>query len=77
MFYTLNDRVPVLEGSGHFVADNASVIGSVRLSDKASVWFNVVIRGDNELITIGEQSNVQDGAVLHTDPGSPLTSAVV
>jgi carbonic anhydrase/acetyltransferase-like protein (isoleucine patch superfamily) len=72
MFYTLNDRVPVLEGSGHFVADNASVIGSVRLSDKASVWFNVVIRGDNELIKIGEQSNVQDGAVLHTDPGLPL-----
>lgn len=72
MFYKLNDRVPVLEGSGHFVADNASVIGSVRLSDKASVWFNVVIRGDNELITIGEKSNVQDGAVLHTDPGLPL-----
>lgn len=72
MFYKLNDRVPALEGSGHFVADNASVIGSVRLLDKASVWFNVVIRGDNELITIGEQSNVQDGAVLHTDPGLPL-----
>ncbi|EAZ96994.1 gamma carbonic anhydrase family protein, partial [Marinobacter sp. ELB17] len=72
MFYKLNDRVPVLEGSGHFVADNASVIGSVRLLDKTSVWFNVVIRGDNELITIGEQSNVQDGAVLHTDPGLPL-----
>lgn len=72
MFYKLNDRVPALEGSGHFVADNASVIGSVRLLDKASVWFNVVIRGDNELITIGEQSNVQDSAVLHTDPGLPL-----
>jgi len=72
MFYKLNDRIPVLEGSGHFVADNASVIGNVRVLDKASVWFNVVIRGDNEMITIGEQSNVQDGAVLHTDPGLPL-----
>ena len=72
MFYKLNDRVPELEGSGHFIADNASVIGSVRVLDKASVWFNVVIRGDNALITIGEQSNVQDGAVLHTDPELPL-----
>ncbi|KPP97130.1 gamma carbonic anhydrase family protein [Marinobacter sp. HL-58] len=73
MFYELGDRKPELEGDGHFVADNASVIGSVKLMDKASVWFNVVIRGDNELITVGPESNVQDGSVLHTDPGLPLT----
>ena len=73
MFYELGERKPELAGDGHFVADNSSVIGHVRLMDQASVWFNVVIRGDNELITIGPQSNVQDGSVLHTDPGYPLT----
>ncbi len=73
MFYELDSRKPVLEGSDQFVADNATIIGSVRLMDKSSVWFNVVIRGDNELITIGPESNVQDGSVLHTDPGIPLT----
>ncbi len=73
MFYQLETRIPELSGEGQFVADNASVIGSVRLMDKSSVWFNVVIRGDNELITIGPESNVQDGSVLHTDPGIPLT----
>lgn len=72
MFYKLKDRVPALAGNGHFIADNATVIGSVLLHDKASVWFNVVIRGDNELITVGAESNVQDGAVLHTDLGCPL-----
>lgn len=73
MFYELGDRVPELVGENQFVAENASIIGSVRLMDQASVWFNVVIRGDNELITIGPESNVQDGSVLHTDPGIPLT----
>ena len=73
MIYRLGDREPEIVGDGHFVADNASVIGNVRLQDKSSVWFNAVLRGDNELITIGERSNVQDGSVLHTDPGMPLT----
>lgn len=73
MFYELDDRTPELQGEGQFVADNATIIGSVRLMEKASVWFNVVIRGDNELITIGPETNVQDGSVLHTDPGIPLT----
>lgn len=73
MFYELGDRKPELEGSGQFVADNATVVGSVKLMNKSSVWFNVVIRGDNELITVGPESNVQDGSVLHTDPGMPLT----
>ncbi|WP_416637470.1 gamma carbonic anhydrase family protein [Pseudomonas sp. OHS18] len=56
-----------------WIAPNATVIGNVRLDEGASVWFGAVLRGDNELIHIGENSNVQDGAVLHTDPGSPLT----
>lgn len=57
----------------YWVADNATVVGRVKLETDASVWFNAVLRGDNELITVGEGSNVQDGAVLHTDPGFPLT----
>lgn len=56
-----------------WVAPNAVLIGKVRLQAGASVWFNAVLRGDNELIHIGENSNVQDGTVMHTDMGSPLT----
>lgn len=73
MMYSIETRTPELNGDGHFVADNATIIGSVRLQARSSVWFNVVIRGDNDWIEIGEDSNVQDGAVLHTDPGIPLT----
>lgn len=65
------DRVETAEGS--WIADSAVVIGKVRLEKDASVWFNAVLRGDNELILIGENSNVQDGAIMHTDPGAPLT----
>ncbi len=72
MIYTLGDRAPVFEGSGHFIADNATVIGSVRLGAEASVWFNCVLRGDNDWIEIGARSNIQDGSVLHTDPGLKL-----
>ena len=56
----------------YWVADSAVVLGKVLLQQDASVWFNAVLRGDNELITVGVGSNVQDGAVLHTDPGYPL-----
>jgi len=73
VIYTLGERVPVLEGNGHFIADNATVIGNVCLKAESSVWFNCVLRGDNELIELGERSNIQDGCVLHTDPGYPLT----
>lgn len=60
-------------GEGNFwVAPNAVVLGKVEICTDASVWFGAVIRGDNELIRIGARSNVQDGAVLHTDPGFPL-----
>jgi carbonic anhydrase/acetyltransferase-like protein (isoleucine patch superfamily) len=70
---SLGDRNPVFEGTQHFVAENATIIGSVILKHGASVWFNAVVRGDNDLIEIGRNSNVQDGAVLHTDPGIRLT----
>ncbi len=73
MIFELGERRPVLEGSGHFIAENATVIGSVRLNSEASVWFNCVLRGDNDWIEIGERSNVQDGSVLHTDPGLKLS----
>jgi carbonic anhydrase/acetyltransferase-like protein (isoleucine patch superfamily) len=72
MLYQLGKRKHVIEGA-HFIADSASIIGSVILKENASIWFNCVIRGDNDVITIGENSNVQDGAVLHTDPGFKLT----
>lgn len=72
MIYTLEDRAVKLLGDEYFIAENATVIGSVEIHDRASVWFNVVVRGDCDLISIGEGSNVQDGAVLHTDPGFEL-----
>jgi len=72
VIYTLGDRAPEFEGAGHFVADSASIIGSVRLKDKASIWFNCVLRGDNDWLVVGERSNIQDGSVLHADPGIKL-----
>ena len=72
--YALEGVAPELpEDGAYWIAPSASVIGKVKLEHFASVWFGAVIRGDNELITIGESSNIQDGAVLHTDPGLPLT----
>lgn len=72
--YAIGDAKPILPPEGEYwIAPNAQVMGSVKLEKNASVWFGAVLRGDNELITIGENSNVQDGSVLHTDPGSPLT----
>lgn len=71
--YRLADDAPELPGEGRFfVAPGARLIGRVRLGDMASVWFNAVLRGDNEPIEIGDGSNVQDNAVLHTDPGFPI-----
>jgi carbonic anhydrase/acetyltransferase-like protein (isoleucine patch superfamily) len=72
MFYRIEDRTPEKK-EGVFVAENATVIGSCVLCEQSSIWFNAVLRGDNDVITIGPQSNVQDGAVLHTDSGIPLT----
>lgn len=72
MRYAFEDRIPELLGSGHYLAPTAAIIGSVRLHAQCSVWFHAVIRADNDLISLGERSNVQDGAVLHTDPGLPM-----
>src|ERR1700744_4469624 len=72
--YRLGDREPTLPPEGEYwIAPNAVVAGNVILKKNASVWFGAVLRGDNDPITIGENSNVQDGSVLHTDTGSPLT----
>jgi len=73
--YSLGERKVEFRGREWFIAPTASVIGSVLLEDQANIWFNVVIRGDNALITIGERVNIQDGSVLHADPGIPLTLA--
>ena len=72
--YALDGVSPELPEEGHYwVAPDAAVIGKVKLERNASIWFGAVLRGDNELILVGENSNVQDGCVLHTDMGSPLT----
>lgn len=71
MIFALDNRVPQIHDSA-WIADNATVIGSVVMEAGSSVWFNCVVRGDNDLITIGEHSNVQDGSVLHTDTGFKL-----
>ncbi|AXJ95026.1 MULTISPECIES: gamma carbonic anhydrase family protein [unclassified Sphingomonas] len=68
----LNGITPVV-GQGGFVAPGAQVIGNVTLGDEASIWFNAVVRGDNDPIVIGARSNVQDAAVIHADPGVPAT----
>ncbi|MDZ7643200.1 MAG: gamma carbonic anhydrase family protein [Woeseiaceae bacterium] len=73
MIYRLGDRQPQFDGDDHFVAPDATLIGDVRLAAGASVWFGAVLRGDNDRIDIGPDSNIQDGAILHTDPGIPLT----
>ena len=70
--YELDGQAPQI-GDGAWVADTAQVIGKVVLGENASVWFGAVLRGDNETLTIGRNSNVQDMSVLHSDNGSPLT----
>ncbi len=70
--YALDDLAPTL-GAGAWAAPSADLIGDVRLGPRASVWFGAVIRADNTPILIGEESNIQDGAVGHSDPGAPLT----
>ena len=71
MIYRIGDDSPQIHESV-FVADSADIMGKVVLKQGASVWFNAVIRGDCDLIEVGERSNIQDGAVLHCDPGQPL-----
>jgi carbonic anhydrase/acetyltransferase-like protein (isoleucine patch superfamily) len=72
--YELDGQAPELPEQGrYYVADNAQVIGRVRLKTDSSVWFGAVLRGDNEWIELGERSQIQDNCVLHTDTGFPLT----
>ena len=72
--YALGESSPRLPESGNYwVAPDAQVMGNIVLQENASVWFAAVLRGDNETITIGENSNVQDGSILHTDVGFPMT----
>ena len=72
MIYDLEKNVPEISADS-WIAPNAVIIGKIKLEKNSSIWFNAVLRGDIELITIGENSNIQDGSVLHTDPGYPLT----
>ena len=68
MRYQFEDHRPIISASA-FVADSADIIGQVEVDDGASIWFGSVLRGDNDLIRIGRNSNIQDGSVIHTDPG--------
>ncbi len=73
MKYSLGDKSVTLVGGGQFIAPNATLIGDITLQENASVWFGCVLRGDADHIEIGAGSNVQDGTVMHVDPGFPLT----
>lgn len=70
--FSLGNRRVTFHGDDWYIADSASVIGAVSIGHQTSIWFNVVIRGDTDTITLGDGSNIQDGAVLHADPGIPL-----
>ena len=72
MKYSFEDRKVVCKGD-YWIAPDAVVIGSVVMEPNASVWFGCVVRADNDTITIGENSQIQDGCVLHADPGFPIT----
>lgn len=71
--YTIGEKKVQTPANGRYwVAPNATVIGNVDIREDASIWFGTVIRGDNEPVVIGERSNIQEGCVLHTDPGYPM-----
>jgi carbonic anhydrase/acetyltransferase-like protein (isoleucine patch superfamily) len=72
LIYDYGERRLVTTGR-QFIAPSADVIGSVRLGDECSVWFNAVLRADNDWINVGAGSNIQDGSIIHTDPGLPVT----
>ena len=73
MIYQLGEKRVQTADEDYYVAPSASVIGNVRLGIGASVWFNCVLRGDNDWISIGEGSNIQDGTIIHTDEGLPVS----
>ncbi len=70
--FSIGERRVELRGEHHYIAPDATIIGSVVLEAEVNVWFKVVIRADNDRITIGAGSNIQDGSVLHVDPGYPM-----
>ena len=71
--YSLGERRVEFRGASHYIAPDATLVGSIVLGNLASIWFGVTIRADNDQVTIGEETNVQDGSVLHVDPGFPMT----
>lgn len=71
--FSLGERRVELRGERHYIAYNATLAGSIVLENDVSIWFGVIIRADNDQVTIGEATNVQDGSVLHVDPGFPMT----
>ena len=71
--FSIGERRVALVGEHHFIAPDATLVGDITLQQDVSVWFKVVIRAENDHITIGAGSNIQDGSVLHVDPGYPLT----
>jgi carbonic anhydrase/acetyltransferase-like protein (isoleucine patch superfamily) len=73
MIYALGDIEPSYASDTHWIAESADLIGNIHVGEEVSIWWNAVLRGDNEPITIGNRTNIQDGCVLHTDPGFPLT----
>ncbi len=73
MMYALDEKCVSFLGEAAYIAPNATLIGDIDIHTDASIWFNVVIRADNDKVTIGECSNIQDGSILHIDPGFPLT----
>ena len=73
MLYALGELTPQTVGEAYWTAPTAAVIGDVVLEKNVSVWWGAVLRGDNDRITVGENSNIQDGTTLHVDPGFPLT----
>ena len=70
--FSIGERRVQLRGASHYVAYDATLVGDITLENDVSVWFKVVIRADNDQVTIGEGSNIQDGSVLHVDPGYPM-----
>ena len=73
MIYELDGKKPKMQDENYWIARNATVIGDVFLDTDASIWFNCVVRGDNEPISIGKGSNIQEGSIIHTDPGFKCT----
>ncbi len=72
MLFELEGIAPTLNGEQHYIAHNATLVGHVEVGNLVSIWYNAVLRGDNEPIRVGEGTNVQDGSILHTDPDFPL-----